>query len=211
MSLAIIALGLASGTSAFWLMLGVFTADVSADGNGSLAALIKKKSLLPPLIATPLLVTATLYLGDLRRQAIQDDARAVQISIDNIASEARQRMTDAEFPSPSKSEERRGETYQASDEVAKLNAPPFGSIIFGEDSNTWWEPLYDKAVHLEASAALRTVDDKCYRSFALRILVQEGKSLPFFHATCADAKEYQLSLYGDKLFIKPWKGQLFGG
>lgn len=68
--------------------------------------------------------------------------------------------------------------------------------------------IYDADIRREVVANIKSIGQPCPQLENVWAVVQNGKRQPAFKARCVDQHEYQLTIFNQKIYVKPWTGML---
>ena len=70
--------------------------------------------------------------------------------------------------------------------------------------------VQDYDIQVGVLEAVRSIGEPC--SYVVRVwrVVQNGDDQPAFKGLCSDGNEYQITVMGQRVFVKPWTGTLLG-
>lgn len=68
----------------------------------------------------------------------------------------------------------------------------------------------EAAVIAEAKANIVSIGQPCPSVLHVWNIFQDGKMQPAFKVSCSNGRDYQLTIIGSKLYVKPWTGNLLG-
>jgi hypothetical protein len=73
-----------------------------------------------------------------------------------------------------------------------------------------FEEVKDQALVREARTTVISTGEPCPSMLNLWWIVQNGKRQPIFKAACSNQREYQITIIGAKVYVKPWTGEYLG-
>lgn len=72
------------------------------------------------------------------------------------------------------------------------------------------QEVFEPEVRAEAQANISSSGQHCPAALRVWMIIQNGQAQPLFKASCSNGKAYQLTVVGEKLYVKDWTGVIFG-